>query len=189
MMRARILLVFLGLLILPGIVSAQRKVYGTLTCADTTEQRRAPIPEKPGHILATMKQTCTWPEPVELGGSQTRDAQDTFESDIQGTHSDDSGSYIIHMTNGDQVTIKFSGTSALDASGATRTLTGTWTFAVGTGALKGITGNGTYNGLPRAAGGLTYDFEGQYLLPSDMAPAPPLQPTPRQQTDLGSDKS
>jgi len=182
MIRARTLLAFFTLLALPGIASAQRRIYGTLTCSNSAaDEHRAPVAAKTGHVLTTMKQDCYWPEPMGLGEVQTRDAQDTFQSDVQGSHSDDTGSYLIHMVNGDQVTMKFTGTSAIDPSGETRALSGTWTFADGTGTLKGITGSGTYAGLPRAAGGLTYDFEGTYQLPSDIVAPPPLQPTPTQQ--------
>ena len=167
---------------MPGGASAQIKIYGTLTCAETTEQRREPIAAKPGHTLWSMKQNCSWPEPLSIGNSQTGNSQNTFQSDIQGAHGDDSMTYVVHMSNGDQVNMKFSGTSVFDASGGIRSLTGTWVFSEGPGILKGVTGTGTYAGLPRAAGGLTYDIEGMYVLPSDVQQPAPLQPARQQQT-------
>lgn len=164
-LRARNLLAFLALLALPGIVSAQGKIYGTLTCQPAAEQRSAPAAGKLGPAPATPRTNCTWSEPLVIAGFSAKDAPQTGQS--QET------AYLVHMSNGDQVTLRFSNGDSPRAAGASRTLQGTWTLADGTGALNGITGHGTYSGLPRAAGGTSYDIEGISELP---ASAPPVAP-------------
>jgi hypothetical protein len=42
---------------------------------------------------------------------------------------------------------------------------GTWTLVSGTGKLKGIKGKGTFKGTANADGSMTYQIEGDYLLP------------------------
>jgi hypothetical protein len=42
---------------------------------------------------------------------------------------------------------------------------GTWSFAGGTGKLKGIKGKGTYKGKGAPDGSATYEVEGEYEMP------------------------
>jgi hypothetical protein len=174
-MRGRNLLAFLVLLVLPGVVSAQGNTYGMLTCGPAAEQNSAPPSDKFGPARATLQPACTWLEPLKIGGSSSKDAQKTSQAGVQEAKSQETA-YVVHMANGDQVTLRFSGRSSLSGTGDSRSLEGTWTLANGTGALKGITGHGTYTGLPRAAGGTSYDIEGQSSLPANAPPVAQNRP-------------
>src|SRR5262249_19526260 len=53
--------------------------------------------------------------------------------------------------NGDKFTVRTEGTDTVK-DGRPQSSTGTWSFASGTGKIKGIQGKGTYKGKPDADG-------------------------------------
>jgi hypothetical protein len=175
LIRTRNLVTCLVLLALPGIVSSQGKIYGTLACEPAAEQRSTTASDKFGSAAATLGSNCTWPEPLVIAGLSAKDAQNTGQSGVKAAENQ-ATVYVVHMANGDQVTLRFSPVGPLNSS---RRLEGTWTFADGTGILKEITGHGTYTGLPRAAGGTSYDIEGTSDPPAADVP-------PRAETTAGA---
>jgi hypothetical protein len=179
---------------LGGIAAAQHNLYGTMTC---TAMAAAPNPDppparsgakpgpasqaRPAQPQADPQQHCVWPEPILLMDIGSRDAQGTLHSQVTGTKSQDTGQLLIHMNNGEQVTMKLAGSSVLGTDGTLRSRQGNWTITDGTGVFKGIIGNGMYTGQPRASGGVTFDLQGAYQLPADMEKPPAPLATPPMQ--------
>ena len=181
------------LLALGGIAAAQRNLYGTMTC---TRAATAPDPDpppakagakapasqaRPAQPQAETPQNCVWPEPILLTDISSRDAAGTLHSQVTGNKSQDTGQLLIDMNNGEQVTMKLAGTSVLDTDGTPRSRQGNWTITDGTGVFKGIMGQGTYTGQPRASGGVTFDIQGTYDLPADREKPPAPLATPPMQ--------
>jgi hypothetical protein len=116
---------------------------------------------------------------VQIGNDTATDGVNTFNLNVMGSQSSDTGTHTSNTNTSDQFTLSFTGTSMLD-EGETRSRQGTWKFTNGTGTLKGITGTGTYTATARASGGMSYDLEGNYEIPSSTpVVTPPLgTPTP-----------
>jgi len=164
MLKAKIVLVFAGLVLVASTAGAQTKISGTIQCAKPDPQNAIAVGDRPGHALVVMKSKCTWTKPMELAGVQTKTGEDTVTADSNGAKSRDSGYHISAMANGDQFVVRFSGTSTTDKNGAVQAQMGTWSFVGGTGKMKGIAGKGTYNGKGAADGGITTDVEGEYQI-------------------------
>jgi hypothetical protein len=67
------------------------------------------------------------------------------------------------LAGGDKAFVKFSGTATF--KGQTPTAgSGTWSFTGGTGKAKGITGHGTYKGVFKPDGAVTWTIDGMYSM-------------------------
>ncbi len=164
MMKLKIALVFAGLILVAASAGAQTKIAGTIQCAKPDPQNAIPVGDRPGHALVVMQAKCTWTKPMEIAGINTKTGLDTLSADSNGTKSRDTGYHISTMDNGDQFVVKFSGTTTTDKNGVVLTQTGTWSFASGTGKMKGITGKGTYSAKGAADGSATTEVEGEYQI-------------------------
>lgn len=161
-MRKRVVLVFLALAI-AGFASAQTKLSGTQQCKAEPPTPTA-IPDSPNHAFAIIKATCTWTTPIEIAGLQGKDGDDIVSSEMWGDKGADRGYFVGTMSNGDKITVKFSGSSR-SKDGKPVGGQGTWSFSGATGKLKGLKGKGTYTGEANADGTTTYKIEGDYQLP------------------------
>jgi len=166
MIRTKILLTCFAVLVLPGMVFAQSRFFGTLKCQRTNSPPSAGASVKATQTIQTVMEKCAWTLPLQIDADIAQDAQNTFVMQAQGTQSKDTGMQVGRMTNSDQFTLNLSGSSTLGNDGAARGRGGTWTFAGGTGRLKGVIGSGTYTGLATADGGMNYDMEGTYEIPA-----------------------
>jgi hypothetical protein len=164
MLKLKIVLGFVGLMLVAASSGAQTKITGTIQCAKPDQQNAIPVGDRAGHALVVMKAKCTWTKPMEVAGVQTKTAEDTVVADSNGAKSRDSGYHISTMANGDQFVVRFSGATTTDKNGVVQAQTGTWSFVSGTGKMKGIAGKGTYKGKGADDGSVTTDVEGEYQI-------------------------
>lgn len=146
------------------MAGAQTKISGTAQCGKPDPQNSIEVGDRPNHALSIGKSNCTWTKPMEIGGSQTKDGSSVVSADVSGTKARDNGYHVGNMASGDKYYVRFGGTEVLK-EGAPQSAEGTWSFAGGTGKLKGLKGKGMYKGTAGADGSMTYEVEGEYELP------------------------
>jgi hypothetical protein len=163
-MRFRTALAFLAAVALAAAANAQTKISGTIQCAKADPQHAIEVGDSPGHMIGISKTACTWSKPMEIAGSKTKEGYSVSYDDMTATKDSGHGVHGSTMDNGDKFYVKFQGTGTIK-DGGMQTASGTWSFASGTGKLKGIKGKGTYKGTGSADGSATYEVEGEYSLP------------------------
>ena len=163
-MRAKMVSVFPMLMVLALAVtaSAQTKISGTCKC-NKPDKQSVDVPDRAGHMYMIVQAKCTWTQPMELDGVQTKEGVTTGMEDVTGNTSRGRGTYVDTMANGDKCHIRFQGSSALK-DGQYQSAEGTWSYAGGTGKFKGLKGKGTYKGSANADGSVTYAIDGEYQL-------------------------
>lgn len=159
-MRVR---VFCCLLASAGLIIAQTKISGTGKCGKPDSQQSIDVGDRAHHMLAIVKQSCTWSNPIEIAGVKAKTYATSISSDDSGARGQDRGYVVVEMENGDKAYVRFQGTAVLK-DGAPQSTEGTWTFSGGTGKLKGLKGKGTYKGTSTPEGGED-QVEGEYTLP------------------------
>src|ERR1043166_8737297 len=98
--------------------SAQTKISGTGKCGKPDQQQAIEVGDRPGHVLAMVKQTCTWTTPIEMAGVKSKTYTAVITSDISGGKSTDRGYVIVVMENGDQAFVRVnSGTAMMGKDG------------------------------------------------------------------------
>jgi hypothetical protein len=163
-MKWKLIAVFFMALALPALSLAQTKVSGTVKCLKPDQQQKIDIGDKPGHAFEISQGKCTWTKPMTIAGIQTKEDIGTNFSEITSA-SVRSRSYVVGtMANGDKFTVRTDGTDAVK-DGKPQSTAGIWTFASGTGKIRGIQGKGTFKGKPDADGSMIIDVEGEYTLP------------------------
>jgi hypothetical protein len=148
-----------------SIAAAQNKVSGTAQCPETPgESHSIDVGDHPGHAYTIAKGECTWTTPLEIAGLKTTGDSAAGFAEIDGNRSREHSSRVDTMDNGDKYYVRTQGTSTMKdqnfVSGE-----GTWSFAGGTGKLKGIKGKGSYKCAP-AGDNVDCDIEGEYTLAS-----------------------
>ena len=151
-------------LVLASAAAAQTKISGTTQCGKPDPQHMIPVGDRANHAFGISKNKCTWPKPFEIAGAQSKDDEGTNFAEITGNSASDRGYVVGTMSNGDKSIVRYQGKSTLK-DGVPQSGEGTWSFAGGTGKLKGIKGKGTYKGKAAADGSMTYEIEGDYQLP------------------------
>ncbi len=168
-MKLKVITVFFIALALPALSLAQTKVSGTVKCGKPDQQQKIDVGDKPNHAVAISQGKCTWTKPMTIADIQTHDDVVTTSEEMTSTSVHARGYVLGNMSNGDKFTVRTHATDAVK-DGNVQSTTGTWTFASGTGKIKGIKGGGTFKGKPDAEGNMIVDVEGEYEVP---APAPP----------------
>ena len=163
-MRARGVLLFLAGVAVAVAASAQTKVSGELSCAAPDPFQKMEAGDHPGHMLTLGKNHCTWTKPIELGGVQMKEGDSVSTGEVDGNHSSEKGCHVDTMANGDKLFVHYQGTG-VSKDGKPVSAKGTYTFAGGTGKMKGIKGKGTYAGKPDDKGNMVFQVEGEYTLP------------------------
>jgi hypothetical protein len=148
-----------------GFAAAQTKISGTGKCGKPDAQQMIEVGDRPGHSLVIVKQSCTWTMPIEIAGMKAKTYSPAVSADMSGAKSQDRGYVTVVMENGDKAFVRFQGTAMYGADNAPQSDEGTWTFAGGTGKLKGLKGKGTYKGKAGAEG-FEDSIEGDYTLPA-----------------------
>lgn len=163
-MRFKVVALFLTALALPSLALAQTEVSGTVKCARPDQSQKIDIGDKPNHAYAITQGKCTWTKPMTIAGIQTKEDVGTSSEETTSTGASVRGYVLGTMANGDKFTVK---TQANDVykDGNLQTTQGTWSFASGTGKLKGIKGKGTFKGKPDADGSVVIEVTGEYTLP------------------------
>src|SRR5262249_52695372 len=95
-----------------GTASAQPKVTGTMQRAKATSQRRI-RGGGPGHGVLRQGQKCIWTKPLTIARAKSKDASDAGTADVNGSKSRDMGYNVSTMDNGDQFTVRYTGTSTM----------------------------------------------------------------------------
>ncbi len=163
-MRIKPILMGGVLLALAGAAAAQTKFSGAQQCAKPDPEYTVPVGDRPDHVMALMKQKCTWTS-GEMAGVQLKEEDDTVVSDMSGSVALDKGFGVGAMANGDKYFGHFEGKTTLKDKMPVSTA-GTFTFTGGTGKLKGIKGKCPYKGTFSPDGSATFQIEGEYTLPA-----------------------
>ncbi len=159
-MRLKILISFLVVFALATVASAQTKVSGTRQCGKPDQQQAIEVGDRPNHSFVINQMKCTWTKPFEIAGVQSKEDVYTGFSEVSGNRLHGQGYIAGTMTNGDKYYVRVQGSGSASGSGE-----GQWSFAGGTGKLKGLKGKGTYKGKGAPDGTFTVEVEGEYELP------------------------
>jgi len=148
-----------------SVAAAQGKLSGTVQCPQqASDQHAVEVGDHPGHAYLVLKEECTWTKSLEIAGLKSKEDTAAAFSEVDHNKGKDHSSRVLSMDNGDKAYVRTQGTSTMKdqkfESGE-----GTFSFAGGTGKLKGITGKGTYKCAPEGSN-LNCDVEGEYTLPS-----------------------
>ncbi len=165
-MRVKGVLAFLFAIAVAAVSTAQTKVSGQLQCGKPDEVHKIDVGDWPTHTMSVSKNTCTWTKPIDIGGEQTKGGVSVASAERSGNKSREHGSHYDNMTNGDKIYVRYQGDATLKDD-VPESISGTYTFAGGTGKMKGLKGKGTFKatGPPNAEGAITFDIEGEYELP------------------------
>jgi hypothetical protein len=106
---------------------------------------------------------CNHTKPMEIGGDKAKDGVATDAAEVNGNKSRFHGVYVMTMQSGDKAFLPYQG-NGTSKDGKPVDSKGTFSFASGTGKLKGIKGKGTFKCTP-SGDGWSCDTEGEYELP------------------------
>jgi hypothetical protein len=155
-----------------GAQTAHNKISGKQTCAKPDPNYSIDVGDMPGHSFMMQKSTCHWDKALKIAGENSTDSTDVASVEANGPSMTEHGFNMTTMDGGDKFTVRYMGTIK-GAKDGTAAFSGKWTFASGTGKLKGIKGGGTYKGSGATDGSGIVDVEGEYTLPAANAPAKP----------------
>jgi ABC-type Na+ efflux pump permease subunit len=163
-MRLKTLLSFLVVFALAAVASAQTKISGTLQCGKPDQQHAIEVGDRPNHSFTISQFKCTLTKSLEIAGLQSKEYVDTIFGEVSGNRSRGQAYGVVTMTNGDKYYVRAQDPATLK-DGVLESSEGKWSFAGGTGKLKGLKGKGTYKGKGAPDGTSTYEIEGEYELP------------------------
>ncbi|HYT74598.1 MAG TPA: hypothetical protein VEL79_07615 [Vicinamibacterales bacterium] len=167
MRKTSLLTVCAVVLAMAASAEAQTKFTGTCNQSKPDPNYMVPVGDKADHAISLGKVKCTWTN-AELAGVALKDEDDVFTSDMSGKTSHDKGYGVGTLANGDKYFVRFEGTTTMEKNTPV-SATCTWTFAGGTGKMKGLTGKGTCTGKFDASGAAVFDIEGMYQVPAAKA--------------------
>jgi hypothetical protein len=142
---------------------AQTKVTGTHVCSKPDPQHMVPAGDRADHNFAVEQLKCNHTKPMEIGGDKAKDGVATDAAEVNGNKSRFHGVYVMTMQSGDKAFLPYQG-NGTSKDGKPVDSKGTFSFASGTGKLKGIKGKGTFRCTP-SGDGWSCDTEGEYELP------------------------
>ena len=159
-----------GLLFLLAAVpaGAQTKISGTLKCEKPEPMYTIEVGDRPGHVMALEKLTCSYTKPLEIGETKTKDGYSIASVDATSARTAGNGSHVMNMENGEKTFVSFHDTASVK-DGKPGPSHGMWSFTGGTGKLKGIKGKGTFTATSSDDGTSTVEVEGEYQLGSGSA--------------------
>ena len=163
-MKTKIIVASLMLLALATVATAQTKTSGTVQCGKSDLAHAIPVGDHPNHSFVINQGKCTWSKPMEIAGTQTKEDVATDFMEVTGNNSRGQGYVVGTMANGDKFHVRTQESATLK-DGVPQKAEGKWSFARGTGKLKGIKGKGTYKGTAGSDGSMTIEVEGDYELP------------------------
>jgi hypothetical protein len=163
-MNCRRISLFLILLGWATLSVAQTKVSGFVKCSKPDQVQKIDVGDKPDHSFVISQNKCTWTQPMEIAGVQTKDDVVTNSAEMSGTKAKTHGFVIDTMANGDKFYARTHGSDRYKSDGNIQSSQGWWSFEGGTGKLKGVKGEGTYKGRPdpNDPSSLIFQVEGQY---------------------------
>jgi hypothetical protein len=143
------------------------KFAGTMECPAAAPAGMAEVGDTPGHAFVLIKTKCTWTK-GDMAGVKLSSEEDAGVSEMtSATASKDMGYGVSTLANGDKSFVKFQGSGTYKAGNppAPTAASGTFSFTGGTGKMKGLKGNGTYKGVFKADGSVTWTIDGTYSIP------------------------
>jgi hypothetical protein len=141
--------------------AAQTKIEWSDTCSKADPDYTIQVGDRPNHSLGLSQVKCHAAKPVEIAGSKGKEAVATISTDTSGDKSREHGVYVLVLESGDKAYLPFQGIIAMKDGKPTGS-EGTWSFAGGTGKLKGIKGKGTFKCAPAAGDEWSCSCEGEY---------------------------
>jgi hypothetical protein len=163
-MRLKILLSFLAVFALATVASAQTKISGTLRCGKPDQQQAIEVGDRPNHSFVINQMKCTWTKPLEIAGVQSKEDVYTQFVEVSGNRAHAQSYGVGTMTNGDKSYVRVQYSATLK-EGVLESGEAKWSYASGTGKLKGLKGKGTSTGKGAPDGTMTVEVEGEYELP------------------------
>jgi len=153
-----------------GSALAQTQVSGTRKCGKPDASQSIEVGDHPGHMLIIEKGSCTWSVPFEMAGLKSTTDTGADAVDVTGAKFQIHGYGVITMDNGDKAYVRFQGSGTMKG-GAPDTGEGTWSYAGGTGKLKGLKGKGTWKNSTAPGSEDETQVQGEYSLPEPGAAA------------------
>ena len=141
---------------------AQTKVTGTHVCSKPNPQHMVPAGDRADHSFAVEQLKCNHTKPMEIGGDKAKDGVATDAAEVNGNKSRFHGVYVMTMQSGDKAFLPYQG-NGTTKDGKPVESKGSFSFASGTGKLKGIKGKGTFKCTP-SGDGWSCDTDGEYEL-------------------------
>lgn len=169
-MKHRTLVLSFLLAACAGAALAQTKISGTGKCGKADASNPIEVGDRAGHVLVVAKASCTWTTALEMAGLKSKTYTAAVARDVTGGRAQDRGYVVVTMDNGDKAFVRTQGTSTSKEGGA-HSGEGTWSYAGGTGKLKGLKGKGTYKSSGASADEVEDQVEGDYTLPEAGAKA------------------
>jgi len=142
--------------------AAQTKVAWSDSCSKADPDYSVPVGDPDSHTFGLGQLKCHATKPAEIGGDKGKEAVVTSATATSGNKSHQHGIYVLSMESGDKVSLPYQGTTTLK-DGKPTGASGTWSFAAGTGKLKGIKGKGTWH-CSASGDGWNCSGEGEYEL-------------------------
>jgi hypothetical protein len=142
-MRAHLFLFGVTLLAAPELSGQRLTGEGSCTRPDTTHA--IPVGDRPDHLFALARVSCTWTKPFEIAGSQSTGGTAVQFDELTGNTSRFHGVFSDVMSSGDTVHYRYQGTGTL-RDGTPQTAEWSWTYAGGTGKLRKLQGKGSCKG-------------------------------------------
>ncbi len=155
-------LVSVGMASLGSGAALAEKFSATCECGKADQEHYLPAGDRPDHNLGVAASKCSWSKPLELIGDTTKDSVATNLIDSSGSKFHIQGVHELTMQSGDKVALVYQGNGLSKDKQEDRSKR-TFTFANGTGKLKGITGKGTFD-CKSAGEGVSCAVEGEYQL-------------------------
>ena len=151
---------------------AQTQISGTIRCGkgDPFQSQSIEVGDQAGHMLVIDKASCPWNVPFEIAGLKSTSISYAESIDLTGAKFQARGYGVITMDNGDKAYVHYQGAGTMN-DGAPVSGEGTWSFAGGTGKLKGLKGKGTNKASRTQSGEGEQKVEGEYSLPEPAAAA------------------
>jgi len=141
---------------------ASGKIASSWKCTVPNLGNALPVGDEPNHMYVVEQVKCTATK-GDIAGVPEKEGTATEFVEVTGDTSTGHGVFVETLANGDKafVSYTFKGTSKnkVMVSGTNK-----WTFAGGTGMLKGAKGGGTCTAKGNPDGGLTFECSGTYTL-------------------------
>jgi hypothetical protein len=149
--------------LLPVVAAAQgAKISSTIVCNPPSPLHALPVEGSPDSAYSVSQVRCTATKPWQIAGVAGKEGVGTGTAASKGNASQNSGTYVETMANGDKAYYKYE-FSAVLKDGKPETISGhKWQLTGGTGKLAAVKGQGTCNATVHADGKVVYDCQGEY---------------------------
>lgn len=163
-MKATCLYASVAVIVLVTSAHAQNKISGTSKCGKPDPAYALELGDRPNHVFAMSKGSCTWDKPLEIAGIENKGYEDVVLTEAFGARGRMNGFVVSSFANGDKTFVRARGKVTLK-DGKEVGSEGSWNYAGGTGKFEKIKGKGTFKCVTEGEGA-TCTIEGEYELPS-----------------------